>query len=188
MPALQLPPPPHAHVATMSMPPPTTPSLHHCQQLRDLLCVPPPDLGLGFKFNAKGTIDCYEAEMQLLPVDARRREIAFNMIDDDFKVFEGKWSVQEVDGGGILADQEFQTTISYVVEMEPKLWVPVRLLGGKICNDIKTNLVSIREEAQRIQRLQDEVIDTRGFAQLLFHGCPRKKFPFSHLLLQAIVK
>uniref|UniRef100_A0A0E0JU81 Coenzyme Q-binding protein COQ10 START domain-containing protein n=1 Tax=Oryza punctata TaxID=4537 RepID=A0A0E0JU81_ORYPU len=126
------------------------------------------DLALGFKFNAKGTIDCYEGEMQLLPAGARRREIAFNMIDGDFKVFEGKWSVQEVDGGEKSADQEFQTALSYVVELEPKLWVPVRLLEGRICNEIKTNLVSIREEAQRIQRLQDKVIVNKGVAQFLF--------------------
>ena len=55
------------------------------------------DLALGFKFNAKGTIDCYEGEMELLPESrARRREIDFNMVDGDFKVFQGKWSVQEV--------------------------------------------------------------------------------------------
>ncbi|RCV29234.1 hypothetical protein SETIT_5G468000v2 [Setaria italica] len=57
------------------------------------------DLALGFKFNAKGTIDCYEGDLESLPDaqgNARRREIAFNMIDGDFKVFQGKWSVQEV--------------------------------------------------------------------------------------------
>ena len=54
-------------------------------------------LALGFKFNAKGTIDCYEGDMELLPAaGARRREIAFNMIDGDFKLFQGKWSVEEV--------------------------------------------------------------------------------------------
>ncbi|XP_015694120.1 uncharacterized protein LOC102708200 isoform X2 [Oryza brachyantha] len=53
------------------------------------------DLALGFKFNAKGTIDCYEGEMQLLPPGARRREITFKMIDGDFKVFEGKWLMVE---------------------------------------------------------------------------------------------
>jgi hypothetical protein len=56
------------------------------------------DLALGFKFNAKGTVDCFEGEMELMP-DAgtpRRREIAFNMIDGDFSFFQGKWSVQEV--------------------------------------------------------------------------------------------
>jgi ribosome-associated toxin RatA of RatAB toxin-antitoxin module len=56
------------------------------------------DLALGFKFNAKGTIDCYEGDMEEAPPDApRRREIAFNMVDGDFKLFQGKWSVvQEV--------------------------------------------------------------------------------------------
>ncbi|KAI5001508.1 hypothetical protein ZWY2020_026158 [Hordeum vulgare] len=56
------------------------------------------DLALGFKFNAKGTLDCYEGEMELLPESGgSRREIAFNMVEGDFKVFEGKWSVHEVD-------------------------------------------------------------------------------------------
>jgi ribosome-associated toxin RatA of RatAB toxin-antitoxin module len=56
------------------------------------------DLALGFKFNAKGTIDCYEGDMEEAAPDApRRREIAFNMVDGDFKLFQGKWSVvQEV--------------------------------------------------------------------------------------------
>jgi hypothetical protein len=55
------------------------------------------DLALGFKFNAKGTVDCYEGDIELLPAaGARRREIAFNMIDGDFKLFQGKWSVEEV--------------------------------------------------------------------------------------------
>jgi hypothetical protein len=61
--------------------------------------------------------------------------------------------------------QEFQTILSYVVELEPKLWVPVRLLEGRICKEIKTNLVCIREEAERIQRLQYEVIMTKPAGQ-----------------------
>ncbi|XP_004971421.1 uncharacterized protein LOC101764498 [Setaria italica] len=116
------------------------------------------DLALGFKFNAKGTIDCYEGDLESLPDaqgNARRREIAFNMIDGDFKVFQGKWSVQESveqeQGGGDSDEgQESQTTtLSYLVELEPKLWVPVRLLEGRICSEIKNNLISIREQAQR---------------------------------------
>ncbi|KAF7026452.1 hypothetical protein CFC21_038563 [Triticum aestivum] len=117
-------------------------------------------LTLGLKFNAKGAIECYKGEMEvLLESRARCRETAFNMIDGDFKVFQGKWSVQEVDattdeGGEVPISQEFQTMLSYVVELEPKLWVPVRLLEGRICKEIKTNLVCIREEAERVQRLQ----------------------------------
>ncbi|CAD6234518.1 unnamed protein product [Miscanthus lutarioriparius] len=116
------------------------------------------DLALGFKFNAKGTIDCYEGDMELLPAaGARRREIAFNMIDGDFKLFQGKWSVEEhCRRWGNSEEQEFQTTLSYLLELEPKLWVPVRLLEGRICSEIKNNLVCIREQAQRIHRLQHE--------------------------------
>ncbi|ONM34212.1 Polyketide cyclase / dehydrase and lipid transport protein [Zea mays] len=117
------------------------------------------DLALGFKFNAKGTVDCYEGDIELLPAaGARRREIAFNMIDGDFKLFQGKWSVEEA-GGENSEEQELETTLSYVVELEPKLWVPVRLLEGRICSEIKNNLVSIREQAhnRRIQRLQHEL-------------------------------
>ena len=55
------------------------------------------DVTLGLKFNAKGAIECYKGEMEvLLESRARCRETAFNMIDGDFKVFQGKWSVQEV--------------------------------------------------------------------------------------------
>ncbi|CAD6332711.1 unnamed protein product [Miscanthus lutarioriparius] len=63
-----------------------------------------------------------------------------------------------VEGGGNSEEQEFQTTLSYLVELEPKLWVPVRLLEGRICGEIKNNLVCIREQAQRIQRLQHEAL------------------------------
>ncbi|WVZ67231.1 hypothetical protein U9M48_016339, partial [Paspalum notatum var. saurae] len=146
------------------------PSLSECRLLhRDhdegfarLYQVGEQDLALGFKFNAKGTIDCFEGDLEVLPAaGARRRDIAFTMIDGDFKLFQGKWSVEEVDcaivgGDDIPGDQELQTTLSYVVELEPKLWVPVRLLEGRICTEIKNNLVSIREQAQRIHRLQHE--------------------------------
>ncbi|KAJ1287269.1 hypothetical protein BS78_03G418300 [Paspalum vaginatum] len=121
------------------------------------------DLALGFKFNAKGTIDCFEGDLEVLPAaGARRRDIAFTMIDGDFKVFQGKWSVEEVDcaivgGEEIPEEQGLQTTLSYVVELEPKLWIPVRLLEGRICSEIKNNLVSIREQAQRIHGLQHVV-------------------------------
>jgi hypothetical protein len=90
--------------------------------------------------------------MESLPdaAGARRREIAFNMIDGDFKVFKGKWSVQEEEQGGGPGDSyQYHTTLSYLVELEPKLWVPVRLLEGRICSEIKNNLVSIREQAQQ---------------------------------------
>ena len=47
-----------------------------------------------------------------------------------------------------LVDQEFQTTLSYVVDVEPKLWLPVRLVEGRLCREIKVNLSCVRAEAQ----------------------------------------
>ncbi|KAL6613729.1 hypothetical protein ACP70R_035999 [Stipagrostis hirtigluma subsp. patula] len=171
--------------------------LHQDHRFARLYQVGEQDLALGFKFNAKGTIDCYEGEMELLPAPgARRREIDFKMIDGDFKFFEGKWSVEEVDGvitegGENSEDQGLQTTLlSYLVELEPKLWVPVRLLEGRICSEIKNNLVSIREQAQRIQRLQQEsdnqgpseglsdnlIIDWQGYSGVLVNRGFREKW------------
>jgi hypothetical protein len=48
-----------------------------------------------------------------------------------------------------LVGQKFYTTLSYFVDVKPKLWFPVRLVEGRLCNEIKMNLASIREEAQK---------------------------------------
>lgn len=48
--------------------------------------------------------------------------------------------------------REFWTVLSYVVELEPKLWLPVRLLEGRIRREVIVNLQSVRERAQEIQR------------------------------------
>ncbi|PUZ48947.1 hypothetical protein GQ55_7G286300 [Panicum hallii var. hallii] len=54
------------------------------------------------------------------------------------RLYEGKWSVEEQEGG-----DSYETTLSYLVELEPKPLVPVRLVDGRICSEIKYNLVSI---------------------------------------------
>ncbi|CAD5171466.1 unnamed protein product [Musa acuminata subsp. malaccensis] len=91
------------------------------------------NLALGLKFDAKGVLDCYERDLQ----------IGYD-VDEDEKILVGK---------------EFQTTLSYVVELVPKLWLPVRLIEGRLCREVKTNLLCVREEAQRIQRLKGEMLD-----------------------------
>ncbi|URE04262.1 Polyketide cyclase / dehydrase and lipid transport [Musa troglodytarum] len=91
------------------------------------------NLAFGLKFDAKGVLDCYERDLQ----------IEYD-VDEDEKILVGK---------------EFQTTLSYVVELVPKLWLPVRLIEGRLCREVKTNLLCVREEAQRIQRLKGEMLD-----------------------------
>ena len=50
----------------------------------------------------------------------------------------------------ILAGQEFETTLSYFVDVKPKLWLPVHLVEGRLCKEIQTNLSCCREEAQKM--------------------------------------
>lgn len=52
-------------------------------------------MAFGLKFNAKGTIDCYENDLERLPL-GKRRVIKFKMIEGDFELFEGEWSIEQV--------------------------------------------------------------------------------------------
>lgn len=53
------------------------------------------NLALGLKFNAKAVLDCFEKELEILP-NGRRREIDFKMVEGDFQLFQGKWSIEQV--------------------------------------------------------------------------------------------
>ncbi|XP_020594135.1 uncharacterized protein LOC110034174 isoform X2 [Phalaenopsis equestris] len=118
------------------------------------------NLALGLKFNAKGVLECHEGDLEAIPF-GWRRDIEFRMVEGDFKTFEGKWYIEQIDDekhedGEVLSEREHRTTLSYIVEVEPKLWLPVRLLEGRLCREVKINLLCIRDEAQRIQRLETE--------------------------------
>ncbi|XP_042373117.1 uncharacterized protein LOC121967138 isoform X3 [Zingiber officinale] len=122
------------------------------------------DLVFGLKFNAKGVLDCYERDLKNLP-NSRKRDIDFRMIEGDFEIFEGKWSIEQTDypigsDPQSFVDEEFQTILSYFVELVPKLWLPIRLIEGRVCKEVKTNLLCVREQAQRVQRLKGEMHDT----------------------------
>ncbi|KAF9593084.1 hypothetical protein IFM89_020148 [Coptis chinensis] len=111
------------------------------------------NLVFGLKFNAKGIVDCYEKDLERIPF-GQRRDIEFKMIDGDFEIFEGKWSVEETncESQEVInssVEQEFQTTLSYVVDVKPKLWLPVGLVEGRLCKEIKLNLLCIRQQAQK---------------------------------------
>ncbi|GLT31747.1 hypothetical protein SLA2020_064580 [Shorea laevis] len=112
------------------------------------------NLPLGLKFNAKAVLDCYEKDLEISPF-GQKREIEFKMVEGDFQCFEGKWSIEQLNGGqcedgeGSLG-QNFHTSLSYSVDVKPKVWLPVHLIEGRICREIKMNLSCIREEAKRV--------------------------------------
>ncbi|XP_061961020.1 uncharacterized protein LOC133681865 isoform X2 [Populus nigra] len=109
------------------------------------------NLAFGLKFNAKAILDCYERDLQTL-ASGEKRDIEFKMTEGDFQFFEGKWSIEQLakpkteDSVG----QEYETTLSYLVDVKPKMWLPVNLIEGRICKEIKSNLTCIREEAQKV--------------------------------------
>lgn len=102
------------------------------------------NLAFGVKFNAKGTVDCYEKDVESLPF-CKRRDIEFEMIEGDFEVFAGRWSIEQYNSR--CQEKEFDTTLWYVVDVKPKLWLPVGLVEGRLCREIKMNLQSIRHRA-----------------------------------------
>ncbi|KAK4372383.1 hypothetical protein RND71_007767 [Anisodus tanguticus] len=119
-----------------------------------LLQIGEQDLAFGLKFNAKGVIDCFEKDLQDLPT-GQRRDIEFKMVEGDFKKFEGKWSIEQCKTDSnkehdSSVGQPFHTTLSYIVDVEPKLWLPVRVIEGRLCKEVKINLRSVRDEAQKV--------------------------------------
>ncbi|KAF3563186.1 hypothetical protein DY000_02010817 [Brassica cretica] len=104
-------------------------------------------IALGLKFNAKAVLDCFEKELEILP-HGRRREIDFKMVEGDFQLFEGKCYTKG--RLRIYSLKDFPTTLAYTVDVKPKMWLPVRLVEGRLCNEIKTNLLSVRDAAQKV--------------------------------------
>lgn len=45
--------------------------------------------------------------------------------------------------------QQTKTTLSYIVDVKPKIWLPVSLIEGRLCSEIKMNLISVRDEAHK---------------------------------------
>ncbi|KAL5138548.1 hypothetical protein HKD37_10G028698 [Glycine soja] len=117
-----------------------------------LLQIGQQNIAFGIKFNAKVIVDCYEKELETLP-SGMKQEIEFKMIEGDFQLFEGKWSIlQHFNNESCEQSQvrQVSTTLSYTVDVKPKMWLPIRLIEGRLCNEIKTNLVSVRDEAQKV--------------------------------------
>ncbi|EEF47137.1 conserved hypothetical protein [Ricinus communis] len=112
------------------------------------------DLPLGMKFKSKMVLDCFEKDIEAQAA-GRKRDIEFKMTEGDFKSFQGKWSIEEVTkqrstGSDTSVGQEYETTLSYLVDVKPKPWLPVHLVEGRLCEEMQTNLLCIREEAQKM--------------------------------------
>ncbi|EFJ09803.1 hypothetical protein SELMODRAFT_48570, partial [Selaginella moellendorffii] len=116
-----------------------------------LLQIGEQELALGVKFRAKGVIEVTELPLELLD-NGCRRDIGFDMVEGDFNLFRGIWRIEQVH---VRASCLFvfpknattQTSLTYILEVQPKIWIPVALLEGRLQKEVSNNLICVRDRA-----------------------------------------
>ena len=73
------------------------------------------------------------------------KEIRFEMVEGDFKVFYGNWFLTPV----CLGD-EIGTNLCYTIEVLPKLTMPVGLIERRMSDDLRSNLLAIRQRTESL--------------------------------------
>jgi ribosome-associated toxin RatA of RatAB toxin-antitoxin module len=146
---------------------------NRCLERRPLGCllyqVGAQDIALGIKFSAKTTLECIEYEQGIsedlcthgleeltelfpwpdggLPSTAAR-DISFRQVHGDFHVFHGLWRMQS----GL--EGETSCLMTYSLFVQPKPWLPVRLIQGRIVSGIVDNLKAIAKHAEEVYSTQ----------------------------------
>lgn len=72
--------------------------------------------------------------------------------EGDFEHYQGVWRVQSLPGCRFDDDQLTATRLTYAVEIQPRGFLPVNLIEGRIANDLKTNLDAIRCHVEKLQK------------------------------------
>mmetsp|Transcript_84702 Transcript_84702/g.133292 ORF Transcript_84702/g.133292 Transcript_84702/m.133292 type:complete len:371 (-) Transcript_84702:62-1174(-) len=67
--------------------------------------------------------------------------------EGDFTHYQGVWRMQELPG--CAAPGEFASRLTYAVEIQPKAFVPVALIEGKIASELKANMEAIKEYVEK---------------------------------------
>lgn len=86
---------------------------------------------LKMKFSARVVLDLEEAFPD---------RISFKMVEGDFKSFAGSWNLKE-----IASNPSPITQLCYILEVTPKLTMPVGLIEKRIGKDLPANLLAIRQ-------------------------------------------
>lgn len=134
------------------------------------------DIALGIKFSAKTTLECVEYEAGIsedlcthgldnlgerfpwpssgLPSTAGSRDLSFKQLHGDFHVFHGVWRMQRG------AEGDASSLMTYSLFVQPKPWLPVRLIQGRIVSGIVANLKAISKHAEALYSMQLVQMDT----------------------------
>eukprot|EP01023_Acetabularia_acetabulum_P007410 TRINITY_DN13203_c0_g1_i1.p2 TRINITY_DN13203_c0_g1~~TRINITY_DN13203_c0_g1_i1.p2 ORF type:complete len:220 (-),score=32.69 TRINITY_DN13203_c0_g1_i1:313-972(-) len=111
-----------------------------------LLQVGEQDVALGARFSAKVILDIEEHkggvpinqwdQQMEYNVSSNPWDISFQMVEGDFKIFNGVWRMEE--------RNSTTCELQYFVYVMPKSWLPVRLIQGRIQKEIATNLKAVK--------------------------------------------
>jgi len=117
-----------------------------------LLQIGQKNLALGVKFKAKAVVEVSEEAAQELP-NGTLRDLHFETVEGDFQVFKGTWRMHQVHSDrsskSPSAKKNVETHLSYILEVQPKHWIPVALIEGVVCHEVICNLNSVRSVALR---------------------------------------
>lgn len=91
---------------------------------------------LRFNFSARVVLDLEEIPLQ---------EIRFHMVEGDFNAYEGSWRLEPQ----ITANQS-GTDLGYTVLIWPKRTMPVAILERRLQQDLRLNLLAIRQRVEEL--------------------------------------
>ncbi len=91
---------------------------------------------LRFNFSARVVLDLEEK----FP-----NEISFNLVEGDLKAFSGSWRLQPD-----THSKQVTTNLFYTVSILPKLTMPVSIIERRLSNDLRLNLLAIRQRVSNL--------------------------------------
>ena len=91
---------------------------------------------LNFNFSARVVLDLEEE----FP-----NQINFQMVEGDLKEFSGSWQLQPFSIG-----EQTGTNLAYSIFVLPKRTMPVGIIEKRLSNDLRVNLLAIRQRAEEL--------------------------------------
>ena len=73
------------------------------------------------------------------------KEINFRMVEGDFKAFSGSWCLEPYSLGECVG-----TNLCYIIQVWPKLTMPVGIIENRLSKDLRLNLLAIHQRAEEL--------------------------------------
>ena len=90
---------------------------------------------LGMKFSAEVTIDLFE--------DRELGLLKFNLIEGDFRKFEGSWKIQNIKNTS-------KNSLIYDLTVQGCQWMPIGMIEKRLKKDLSENLIAVDRQAKTL--------------------------------------